>query len=979
MIHKRLAAGMLLATATMGCATATPRFSPDVQAGLARDDMRKLETPDARIYYAEHEREEALRVAGRLQACIEAIRKHAKVKAPGEDDKANIVLPSVPFNNAYVQSGASGQQHIAVVPTFETTDMFALFGISPDPSMIGCHEMVHYVQTRQLSGLPRVGEAIFGYLYPPEGGLEPWFWEGLAVYYETRLQGGRGRLGSAYWTGSFAAGVAEDGPRESDLDFANRRIPWGGQYLVGSHFVDWLVKKYGEPKLWDVIARQSDEVLFPIDVSGRFRNAFGSPLANLYAEFARETKAAIRKRVRPATQAIERTLDQYARLAVAKNGTWAAVESGIVTQSRIVVVGADGVEKFSTNLTGVLPSRALVAPSALMVSGLSFTDDGRELWFVAVDQGRTFQVTRLCRVDVATGALTVVAEDLGGAGGGISPEGDRFWFSYVRGDSWELAYFDTRTRRIERLANYGPRVFITSPRISPDGQRIVATFVTDDAVEVRIVDARTGAFVSRVHDQGVSMDATWVANDTLVYAAERAGRFQIHRARFASGAKSPIVTALTDAPHLATSPVASGRRVVFLNREGWHWSVDSVPLDGDAADAADANNDAVPPSHARAHAERVGDAPVKILSDKPYTQTDGLFVPTGRGPRFAANGVTVNLGFVLGGGDRLGFHRWAMGGGWDFQAKEPSAQLSYVNAQLAPVLLRLDLARFADHEQFGVPTAIAADGILRGTRRETTAYALMSRTFWTTTITSGVRYESTELTVPLISTVRHAAGSFTSLGYAAVETTPGAGIRRGLEVFISGTFFPGLTTPAFGDTRAAVRGTVPLPFSRYHTLALNVVGRAFPGLRSFDMPLSIGGGISRLSLSDEANTTMNATSNDLSVALRFQEPLRGFEDFALYGRFLTKGELVYRYPLLIDRGTISTASVFGSFLMRGIDFEAFGTGASLWDDRPLAIAAGGAVVGRFKLWVIPFDLGVQVAQRFSYDERTSFTLVGSSR
>ena len=65
--------------------------------------------------------------------------------------------------------------------------------------------------------------------------------------------------------------------------------------------------------------------------------------------------------------------------------------------------------------------------------------------------------------------------------------------------------------------------------------------------------------------------------------------------------------------------------------------------------------------------------------------------------------------------------------------------------------------------------------------------------------------------------------------------------------------------------------------------------------------------------------------------------------------------------------------------MRGIDFEAFGTGASLWDNRPLALAAGGAVIGRFKLWLVPFDLGIQVAQRLSYDEGRSFTLVGTSR
>ena len=40
-------------------------------------------------------------------------------------------------------------------------------------------------------------------------GLESWFWEGLAVYYETKLQKGTGRLASLLWNGTFAAGVAD--------------------------------------------------------------------------------------------------------------------------------------------------------------------------------------------------------------------------------------------------------------------------------------------------------------------------------------------------------------------------------------------------------------------------------------------------------------------------------------------------------------------------------------------------------------------------------------------------------------------------------------------------------------------------------------------------------------------------------------------------------------------------------------------------
>jgi hypothetical protein len=48
-----------------------------------------------------------------------------------------------------VQPAVAGSEHVSVVPTFNTPDVFAVFGLPPDPSMIGCHEMAHYVHARR--------------------------------------------------------------------------------------------------------------------------------------------------------------------------------------------------------------------------------------------------------------------------------------------------------------------------------------------------------------------------------------------------------------------------------------------------------------------------------------------------------------------------------------------------------------------------------------------------------------------------------------------------------------------------------------------------------------------------------------------------------------------------------------------------------------------------------------------------------------
>jgi hypothetical protein len=820
--------------------------------------------------------------------------------------------------------------------------------------MIGCHEMVHYVQARQITGLPKTLEVIFGYLVTPQDGLDSWFWEGLAVYYETRLQRGIGRLGAALWRGTFEAGVAKHGISEGDLDSASRRVPYGPQYLVGSHFIDWLVARYGEKKVWDVIARQSDEILFPLGVSGRFTNAFGEPLSALFKDFRRDAANRYVERPRPAGQRVMRQLDQYARLAVAPNGTWAVIDSGLDTQPRLVVTGADGAVKIERNLTDLVPPRALVAPHALVVNGLSFARDGRELWFVVTDIGRTYNVTRLARFDVETRELTIVTQDLSGPGGSISADGSTYWFSRPRGDEWDLAAYDVARNEVHIVAAYGPRTYVVSPRISPNGKRIAAVFAGDDGMETRILDAADGRVLARIAG---AIEPSWIDDESIVYAGEHDGRLDVFRA----GADGAGATRITDAPHLAYSPFAARGRVLFLNREGWIWTVDETPLDGSAPNAPRAP---LAPSEAVVNAAPARNADVVVWRDSPYRATDHLFVPTLRGPSFASNGQSTAVGVGLSGGDRLGYHRWGLEGSWDFDVHEPNGSVGYINGQLAPVMLGLAADRSA---HLG-----AGDGV----RHETTASALVSRRFWTTNVSTGFRYD--DVREQFYASKKRAAGPLSTITYTAAESTPAAGVRRAIILDGAGTYFPAIDAPAFGDARFEITGVAPLPLSRRHTIMLDAAGRALPGLSRDDRVLEVGGFLHSARVSSDLIQRPRATAGaDLPDTLSFTEPLRGFEDFPLYGTRVVTGQLAYRLPILFDWGSATSLSIFPSFLFRQIDVEAFGSGASLLDGSQLGVAAGGALVGRFKLWIVPIDLGIQVARRFTYDEGVSVTFVGT--
>jgi len=97
-----------------------------------------------------------------------------------------IVMPDVAFNNAFVEPELAGYEAVSVIPLQATLDFATEFGIPPDPGYIACHELTHYVHGQQIAGTWSVLDEIFGHLYTPQIGYDPWFFEGLATHYEAR-------------------------------------------------------------------------------------------------------------------------------------------------------------------------------------------------------------------------------------------------------------------------------------------------------------------------------------------------------------------------------------------------------------------------------------------------------------------------------------------------------------------------------------------------------------------------------------------------------------------------------------------------------------------------------------------------------------------------------------------------------------------------------------------------------------------------
>ena len=103
---RRCSALLALLLVASGCATVTPRFSQPITTSFAHQSMRKLETPRVELYYPEVNRDEALRLARRLDWCVELLRRNRLSGTPR--GKVLAYLTTADFDNAYVQPQLGG-------------------------------------------------------------------------------------------------------------------------------------------------------------------------------------------------------------------------------------------------------------------------------------------------------------------------------------------------------------------------------------------------------------------------------------------------------------------------------------------------------------------------------------------------------------------------------------------------------------------------------------------------------------------------------------------------------------------------------------------------------------------------------------------------------------------------------------------------------------------------------------------------------
>lgn len=972
---------MLWAT---GCVGTGSRFPSDVQTSFAEESMQRMETERLAVYYPAPRQAEAARIASRLEGCLEVLEQ-----ATGRRDDWGLVpvyLPEVEFNNAYVSFGGGQEPHM-VLPTSFTANIFGQFGFTPSPSAVGCHEMVHYVHMIQINGFYRGINRFFGPSINPQVGFDGWFFEGLATYYESQLVDDVGRLGSPIWEAYFAAGIADGELNSGQLSTFDRGVPYGGHYLVGSHFIGYLVEVYGEQKLWDLIARQGSSVIFPLAVGRRFRLVYGKTVAELFDDFSQAMIGRYPGRSRPEQQKSVGYLGRGAQLEVGPQDRRAIYSSGVDKIAQIEVVDAQGQRLVRRQLPDILPGRTAVGLRAL--TAMRFSEDGQILYFLLNHSGSASARTSLMALDIEANKLTMVRDDLEAVGGDLGPDDRHYYVAQARGQQVRLSRFElgsgnkpAQGASLNEVFTLPAGAYVADLRIDEAGQHVAMTLMENETWSVAILHLDDGEIIGRWTTDKPHhpvFDPQWIDEDSLVFAASDGERVQVMSGDLETG----NVRQMGDVPYLAVNPRMDGQqRLWFLNRQDWGWSLDWLETAGRPTEAVRYEAPAVDDEPAG-----YGDGaprPSVVVDDSPYSSLDGLFIPRLRVPLLSISSTgdalidDIVLSLGMSGYDELGFHNWAVQGQYNFGDERLSGSVAYINAQLAPWYWSLEAA----DQQSSIAPVIDGDGGLLSagqTQRDRYVSAQISRAFYGMPVYG--EFQATEFRRENDDTgavdQRRLVGPELGGEYRAARSTAYGGAQWlfGVSGLAAGYAESMGSDFTFAHLRSEIELGAPLPLNRRHRLRLGGRLRALPGVTDDESLIQIGGLSNYQPLVSTSASPGGSIAQELvPPAFIFQEPLRGYEDRGdIQGNQVGIVDLEYRLPLIVDWGRASVTQYLPAFFVHELGLEAFGTAATTFEGD-LQAAAGASADLSMTFWTLPFSFRYQWAQRLVGDRQSVHTL-----
>jgi hypothetical protein len=260
--------------------------------------FKMLETESLRLIYFPAESFLALHA---VSSFVSAFRMHQKLFTYQPSEKVNILLHD--FGDVANASAGAVPQNTVIAGIAPSSYVFETMTANERINGIMHHELVHVLTSDKAARLDRFFRRLFfgkvtpdeanpltmvyGYLTTPRLYSPRWFMEGIAVFMETWLSGGYGRLLGCYDEMVFRTMVNEKS-RIYDLvglESAGTRLDFQvgvNSYLYGTRFFGYLSLRYGPESVIRWVSRGDDSRAY---FSSQFKKVFGMPLDRAWKEW----------------------------------------------------------------------------------------------------------------------------------------------------------------------------------------------------------------------------------------------------------------------------------------------------------------------------------------------------------------------------------------------------------------------------------------------------------------------------------------------------------------------------------------------------------------------------------------------------------------------------------------------------------------------------------------------------------------------
>jgi len=446
------------------------------------------------------------------------------------------------------------------------------------------HELVHIATMDQAARSDRMFRRLFGgkvmpiaeqpesilyfYLTSPRVAAPRWFHEGIAVFVDTWMAGGIGRVQSGYDEMVFRAMVRDNATFYNPLGLVSKGTDADFQleansYLYGARFMTWLARRFSPEQLIEWTARHEGSRAY---YAAQFRQVFKIGLEDAWAQWIADERIfqlanleAIRKfPITPHRDVTSRALGSVSRAYYdpASKKIYAAFNyPGVVAH-----VGAIDVE--SGAVQRILPIKG---PVIYTVTSLAWDPDARALFYTA-DNG---SYRDLMRLDPATGRTRLLQKD--------ARIGD-IVFSKIDKALWGIRHLNglvTIVRIPEPYTSWEQMVTLPYGTIaydldvSPDGTTLVASFgEITGAQDVRLLSIealkkRDATPLARFDfAQSVPNDFTFSADGRYLYgSAYLTGVSNIFRYEIATGTVEAVSN--TETGFFRPVPLGGDNLLVF--------------------------------------------------------------------------------------------------------------------------------------------------------------------------------------------------------------------------------------------------------------------------------------------------------------------------------------------------------------------------------------------------------------------------------